>query len=176
MKTALFVFSFMFCHLAFGYPVELKHNTIKGIIFLDQPEGWEVHKNVMGLPFVLFSPKENGQRTNLSFVPTSASAVMDVKGLKNDIGSYKRGKKSWASKVGATIDSYEPLKSFLNKHGNKVTKIGVEYTFKKKKYIEKSYYIECNGKLVHSKATLLRRNSQHTKSIDNMIQGVRCAY
>lgn len=162
--------------MTFSYPVELKHDTIKGIIYLDQPEGWELHQNVMGLPFVLFSPKENGQRTNLSFVPTSASAVMDVLGLQKDMVRYKEGKKSWASKIGAKIDSYEPLKSYLNKHGNKVTKIGVEYTFKNKKYVEKSFYIECNGKLVHSKATLLKRNSNHTQYIDHMIQGVRCAY
>lgn len=175
MKKLISILLFLvFSQASFAYPVELKHPKIKGIIYLDQPEGWEVHQNVMGLPFVLFSPKENGQRTNLSFVPTSASVVMDTKGLQKDMNTYKEGKKKWAEKIGAKINVYEPLKSFQNKHGNKITQIGLQYTFKKKNYIEKSYYIECNGKLVHSKATLISKNSDHSKMIEEMMKGVRC--
>lgn len=177
MKKLIFLSILIVANLnAFSAPYELKHPSIQGSIFINMPTGWDVHQNVLGMPFVLFSPKENGQKSNLSFVPTSAELKVDDKSLGKDIANYQQGKKNWANKIGATIDGFEPLKSFINKHGNKVTRVGVYYTFKKKKYLEKSFYIECDGRLLHSKALTLKSNVGHYKNIDSVIQGVRCVY
>ncbi|MCF8059710.1 MAG: hypothetical protein K9K67_10460 [Bacteriovoracaceae bacterium] len=149
--------------------------TDMGTILVSRPRGWTIEERVLGLPFVLFGPKENGQRSNVSLTHTGQELKLDSPALKKDILNYKLGKSKWANKVGAKIIKILPLKTYQSERGHKVTQVGVTYQFKKKNYIEKSYYIECGINLLHSKALTLEKNKSHYHEIEKMIKGIDCA-
>jgi hypothetical protein len=176
IKTNLTILLFVICELqAWGTVRQEVLKTDSGTIVVSKPNGWTIEERVLGIPFVFFSPKINGQRSNVSFTHTGQNLKLNNKALLADFKNYKLGKKQWADKVGAKIIKVLPLKSFQNTHGHNVTQIGVSYKFKKKSYIEKSYYIECGQKLLHSKALTLQKNKTHHKLVENMIKGIDCA-
>lgn len=152
--------------------MELKKSTRS--IFIEEKDDWKLGKDLFGMPFIYFSPQVNGQRSNISFTDTGADVELDIKSLASSQDKYQANKKEWAESVGASLTSFEPYKVKINNHGHKVHEIGFNYAHEGKTYKEKSFYIECRGKILFSKSLRLSENEQHDKDFNDLISSLDC--
>lgn len=152
--------------------LELRKNT--GTILITEKANWKLGKDLFGMPFIYFSPQVNGQRSNISFTDTGAELELDVKSLSTSQKKYQAGRKAWAKKTGASPISFEPYQVKANQYGHKVHQIGFNYEHEGKTYSEKSYYIECKGKILFSKSLRLRENMAHEKDFKEFIETLDC--
>jgi hypothetical protein len=143
-------------------------------IFISEKTGWTLGKELFGMPFVYFSPQKNGQRSNISFTDTAAELELDIKSLATTQEKYQTSRKKWAQTVGANVLGFLPYEVSVSKHGHKIHRIGVSYEHQGKSYAEKSYYIECRGKIIYSKALRLTQNEVHDKDFSDLISGLDC--
>lgn len=152
--------------------MELKKNS--GSIFVEEKQDWTLGKDLFGMPFIYFSPQVNGQRSNISFTDTGAELELDIKALAKTQEKYQKGRKNWAEKVGALPLAFRPYEVKINQHGHRVHNIGFSYSHEGKTYFEKSYYIECRGKILFSKSLRLKENEQHEKDFSELISTLDC--
>jgi hypothetical protein len=152
--------------------IELKKNTRS--IYIEEKKDWKLGRDLFGMPFIYFSPRVNGQRSNISFTDTGADVELDIPSLASSQESYQTNKKIWAEKVGATPLSFDAYAVQVNKHGHKVHKIGFSYEHEGKSYNEKSFYIECRGKILFSKTLRLAENEQHDRDFDDLLSTLDC--
>jgi len=162
----------IFTFSAHAKTLELKNNSRS--IFIQEKTKWELGKDLFGMPFIYFSPQSNSQRSSISFTDTGADLELDVKALSTNQTKYQNGRKNWAQKVGATPLSFLPYDVKLNKHGHKIHQIGFNYSHEGKNYSEKSFYIECRGKLLFSKALRLDVNENHDKDFLELLETLDC--
>ncbi|HLT23164.1 MAG TPA: hypothetical protein VKZ84_06965 [Bacteriovoracaceae bacterium] len=155
-----------------SFAEELTHSG--HTLYVDNHEQWEVGKDLFGIPFILFSPQTNGQRSNISFAHTGAELSLEVEALKSNQKDYQANKKKWAELHSATIKKFIPYSSFLNAHGHRVHSIGVSYENEQKIYIEKSFYTECKDQILFSKSLRLQENSAHEKYFSSLINSLDC--
>ncbi len=175
MFCVRFTLSFLFVvssTLASGKSLELKKNTRS--IFIEEKTDWTLGKDLFGMPFIYFSPQTNGQRSNISFTDTGADLELDLKSISSSQELYRENKKKWAEQVGARIDGFSDFESFTNKHGHSIHKIGFEYVHEDDSYVERSYYIECRGKILFSKSLRLKQNVAHDKDFTELLQSLDC--
>jgi hypothetical protein len=152
--------------------LDLRKNSSS--IFIQEKPTWKLAKNLFGIPFLYFSPIKSGQRSNISFTDTGAKLELEIKALANSQKDYEKDRRAWAKKVGASLVSFLPYEVSSNLHGHKVHSIGFSYAHKNKVYYEKSYYIECRGKILFSKSLRLRENENHEKDFTDLIQSLDC--
>lgn len=152
--------------------LELKKNS--GTIFIPEKSHWKLGKELFGMPFIYFSPQENGQRSNISFTDTGSDLELDIKTLASTQDKYQSSRKRWAEKVGAELISFEPYQVKVNKNGHRIHRVGLNYSHEGKVYAEKSYYIECKGKLLYSKSLRIKENVSHEKDFDDLLSSLDC--
>lgn len=152
--------------------LELKKNARS--IYIEESDEWMLGKDLFGMPFIYFSPQTNGQRSNISFTDTGAEVELDIKSLASSQNKYQTERKEWAASVDATPVSFSPYEVSINQHGHKVHKIGFSYEHEGKTYFERSYYIECRGRILFSKSLRLGENEAHEKNFRRLIQSVDC--
>jgi hypothetical protein len=152
--------------------LELKKNS--GTIFIPEKSNWKLGKELFGMPFIYFAPSANGQRSNISFTDTGAELELDIKTLAKTQKTYQMGRKKWAETVGALAISYEPYEVKVNKNGHRIHRVGFNYSHEGKAYAEKSYYIECKGKLLFSKSLRLRENEAVEKDFADLLGSLDC--
>lgn len=157
---------------SFAKSLELKKENRS--IFIDEKSGWEIGKDLFGMPYIYFSPQLNSQRSNISFTDTGVETELDVKTLGSTQNVYQDGKKKWAESVKATIQSFSPYKVSVNKIGHKVHEIGMSYQHEEKSYVEKSYYVECRGRMLFAKSLRLQKNEVHEKTFQELISTIDC--
>ncbi|MFP5385962.1 MAG: hypothetical protein ACLGHN_07770 [Bacteriovoracia bacterium] len=175
MMKVFFVLFFIvtvFTSQAHAKTMELKKNS--GSIFVEEKQDWTLGKDLFGMPFIYFSPQVNGQRSNISFTDTGAELELDIKALARTQEKYQEGRKKWAEKVGALPLAFRPYEVKINQHGHRVHNIGFSYSHEGKTYFEKSYYIECRGKILFSKSLRLKENEQHEKDFSELISTLDC--
>lgn len=163
----------VFAVSTYGKTLELKKNS--GTILIPEMANWKLGKDLFGMPFIYFAPEANGQRSNISFTDTGAELELEIKTLAKTQNQYQAGRKKWADQVGADPLSYEPYTVSTNQFGHRVHRIGFNYAHEGKVYAERSYYIECKGKLLFSKSLRLRENQQHDKDFDELLENLDCA-
>lgn len=152
--------------------LELKKDSSS--LFIEEKAGWTLGKDLFGMPFIYFSPQTKGQRSNISFTDTGAEVDLDIQSLASTQDKYQEGRKKWAEKVGAMPLGFIPYEVTVNKHGHRVHRIGFLYEHEGKAYNEKSFYIECRGKIIFSKALRLRDNDQHDKDFNDLLTSLDC--
>lgn len=152
--------------------LELKKSTKS--IFIEEKNDWTLGRDLFGMPFIYFSPESNGQRSNISFTDTGAELELDVKALSSSQDFYQDNKKKWAEQIGATPNGFYPYESSINKHGHKIHKIGFSFSHEGKSYQEKSFYIECRGKVIFSKSLRLEENKSHDKDFNDLLNTLDC--
>lgn len=175
MMKLIFVLSFIvsaFPLSSHAKSLELKRNTRS--IFIQEKSDWKLGRDLFGMPFIYFSPESNGQRSNISFTDTGADLELDVNSLSTSQKLYEANKQKWAESVGATPGSMLPYQASVNQHGHKVHSIGFSYSHEGKLYFEKSYYIECRGKLLFAKSLRLNVNEKHEKDFSELIHSLDC--
>jgi len=161
-----------FQQLTLAKSLELKKDG--KTIFIQNKSRWTLGKDLFGMPFILFSPQENGQQSNISFTDTGAKLTLDFEALKENQDSFKRNKDEWADTIGAQINGLNPYETSINNNGHRVHKIGITYTFKQKKYFENTYFLECRGRLIFSKSLRLTENEKHENEFKEMIENLDC--
>lgn len=152
--------------------LELKKSTRS--IFIQEKPNWEMGRDLFGMPYIYFSPQVNGQRSNISFTDTGADLELDVSALSSNQNDYQENKKKWAESVGASPLGFIPYKVTTNKHGHKIHQIGFNYSHEGMNYNERSFYIECRGKILFSKSLRLDKNSAHDKDFDDLLSDLDC--
>lgn len=152
--------------------LELKKSTRS--IYIEEKQDWRLGKDLFGMPFIYFSPQVNGQRSNISFTDTGADVELDINSLAKSQNDYQSNKKEWAKSVGANPISFVPYEVKINKHGHKVHRIGFNYEHEGKSYNEKSFYIECRGKILFSKSLRLQENEVHDKDFNDLLGSLDC--
>jgi hypothetical protein len=163
--------------LMLSQTVMAKTTTLKlerGEIFFSKPSSWQVKHDLFGIKNWLFSPKENGIRSNLTITDTKVNIELNSEIIKKNHESYVRLKQNWARKVNATPVSYSPLILWKNQHGHFVNEISFNYVFKKKQYQETSYYLECRGNLVYIKSLMIMQNQEHKKDLREVVNSMDC--
>lgn len=168
----LLVLLILFSISAHAKVLELKKNT--GTIFITEKNQWMLGKDLFGMPFIYFSPQKNGQRSNISFTDTGAELELDIKILAENQDKYQVNRKKWADSVGADPLSFDPYEVKINKNGHRIHRVGFNYAHEGKVYAEKSYYIECKGKLIFSKSLRLKENLSHEKDFDDLLSTLDC--
>ena len=168
----LLVLIILFSFSAHAKVLELKKNS--GTIFISEKTNWKLGKELFGMPFIYFSPQENGQRSNISFTDTGAEVKLDIQTLAKTQDQYQVGKKKWAETVGADPLSFEPYEVKMNKNGHRIHRVGFNYAHEGKVYAEKSYYIECKGKILFSKSLRLEENAAHEKDFADFLSTIDC--
>lgn len=169
-----FIFTmFLLTNLAQAKPLDLKKNNRS--ILIEEVSKWTLGKDLFGMPFIYFSPQENGQRSNISFTDTGVQLALDMKALSSNKKDYEDGRKKWAESISASVLSFRPYELVVNSRGHKVHRIGFSYLHEGKKYDERSYYIECRGRIIYSKSLRLVENELHDKDFSNLISTLDCA-
>lgn len=171
MKHFLVLF-ILFSFAAQAKVLELKKNT--GTIYIPEKSNWKLGKELFGMPFIYFAPEKNGQRSNISFTDTGAELELDINSLASTQEKYHTGRKNWAKKVGADPISYEPYEVKINKNGHRIHRVGFNYAHEGKVYAEKSYYVECRGKILFSKSLRLKENVSHEKDFEDLLSSLDC--
>lgn len=152
--------------------LELKKNT--GTILIKEKSNWKLSRDLFGMPFIYFSPSSSGQRSNISFSDTGAELQLEIKALAKSQDTYQDGRKKWAKTVGAEPISFEPYGVKINNFGHTIHQIGFSYAHENKVYFEKTYFIECKGKLIYSKSLRLSENEVHDKDFNDLINDLDC--
>lgn len=152
--------------------LELKEDSRS--IFIEEKAGWKLSKDLFGMPFIYFSPENNGQRSNISFTDTLSDVSIDFISADQTQGVYQENKKKWASKVGAIPEDFIPYEVLKNKFGHTIHKIGFNFSHEGKSYTEHSFYIECRGKMIFSKSMRLKVNQEHDKAFLDILQSLDC--
>ncbi|HXH73477.1 MAG TPA: hypothetical protein VNJ08_00830 [Bacteriovoracaceae bacterium] len=155
-----------------GKSLELTKNARS--IFIEEKPDWKMGKDLFGMPFIYFSPKKNGQRSNISFTDTGANLALDMKALADNQADFKKNKDAWAKTVGATTLEFSPYEVKETKLGHKIHQIGFSYKHENKIYFERSNYIECRGKIIFSKSLRLKENEKHEKDFQELLHGLDC--
>lgn len=143
-------------------------------LYIENTQNWEIGKDLFGIPFILFSPQKNSQRSNISFAHTDVEMELSVSELSKSQKDYQKNKKNWAKTHDATIEEFHPYHSYLNSHQHRVHTLGVNYSHQNKSYVENSFYIECKGKIVFSKSLRLRDNQNDEAYFKSLINSLDC--
>jgi hypothetical protein len=152
--------------------VELSNGARR--LLVEEKTGWTLGRDLFGMPFIFFSPQTNGQRSNISFTDTGAEVALDVGALAKNQDQYQEGRRRWARQVEATPLGFTPYEAFVNARGHRVHKIGFSYAFQGKTYVERSYYVECRGRILFSKSLRLTENDKHEKDFSDLVGSLDC--
>jgi hypothetical protein len=173
MKSWIITFIFL-AHASVASAGKLELKKDQASIFIQEVTGWELVRDLFGMPFVYFSPLQSGQRSNISFTDTGARLALEIKALAQNQRDYQHGRREWSRQIGATTVSFYPYEVRINSRGHRVHQIGHSYEHEAKVYSEKSYYIECRGKIVFAKSLRLRSNDDHEKDFHTLIDSLDC--
>jgi hypothetical protein len=149
--------------------------TERGKITIPELKNWELGKDMFGMPFIYFSPQQNGQRSNISFTATGVELESSLNDLAKDAAGYQKIKKDWANTVQAKVQGFTPYKQWKNNNGHVVHEVGFNYLHKNKNYVEHSYYINCRERLVYAKSLRLTSNADHQEHFKKLIQDMDCS-
>ena len=162
------------CSLSWAQSSVQKLETNYGKIFVPEFKGWELGKDMYGMPFIYFSPLENSQRSNISFTYTGVEVLVNLAEIGQDPEGYKKLKLKWTKSVDAKPLNYHIYKNWKNNHGHSVHEIGFDYSYKDKKYTEKSYYINCRQQLIYAKSLMLIANKDHAPKLLKLVEDLDC--
>lgn len=171
MKTMLFLTLLCFT-LKVTYAEELSSSG--HTLYVENSAQWELAKDLFGIPFILFSPQVNGQRSNISFAHSGVELELDIGALKDNQKDYQQNKEQWGKTHNAQIMSFTPYHSYLNSLNHRVHSIGVIYQTEGRTYQETSFYTECKGKIVFAKGLALTQNLEHQKYFKELIHSLDC--
>lgn len=163
---------FIFVQSGFAKDLTLPHKN--GTIVTIAKDDWELGKDMFGIPYMYFSPRANGQRSNITFAPTGAQIDFDTTNIATGMRDYEKMKKEWAEKTDSIVQSFIPYRLWSNLYGHKVHQVGFSYKNEDKIYVEHSFYIECKGRMYFSKSLRLQENKDHERDFEDLIKHVDC--
>ena len=137
------------------------------ILELAPIDGFKLHKDFLGLPYVFIKSEDAGKQSSISVTPTGiTNIVLKDDLLKGNYDQYKDGRRKWAEKRGFSHLAFTPFRSFYNASKAKIISAG--YSYRKRdggENREKSYYVLCPREMFQIK-------SLATKAFDAKLEGV----
>ncbi len=163
----------LICSISYGKEAEFRDHA-NGSVYFSVPDGWILKQDFWGFPFILFSPKENTQRSQISFKFQDTFQSFEVSGLEKEQKVYRDKKKTWAKKHEIEIDRFYNYTLSENKSGHLTHTLGFSYQFNDNAYVEKSYFIQCYTYLIKIKSLRLKENYAHEQDFKNLIREFDC--
>lgn len=145
----------------------------RGKVEVNVPKAWRYERNLLGLPHV-FLTNESPVRSTLSLTLTGIEGVKLLgDNLEKTQQDYQTGRKVWADTRNAQNINFIPYSKSENPERIKIHQIGFEYDLAGKRYLEKTYYVECPKSLVNLKLLALKK-SEKIKEAESIVSSLRC--
>lgn len=160
---------------SFAFSKSERHDLHEGkfvtIIF---PDGWETVKGLFGIPLTLLGPWENESRPAMSFLYTGMAEKNFPKSeFQKLFTDFKAEKEAWVKKHKGELVLYEPMTpvKFANAEGHF---IGAEFKIDDVHFIERSYYLTCEGEVYNLKYSIRDEHRKHLKNLADAVETFRC--
>lgn len=143
-------------------------------ISINLPSEWEGVKDLFGLPLTVLGPWENESRPAMSFTYTG---MVEKKFTKSEFeklfADFKSDKQNWVNKHKGELLQIDPLTEV--KAGNKSGYyIGSEFKINDIHFIERSYYLACNGEIYNVKYSIRDEHKKHLKGLTDIVENFKC--
>ena len=157
-------------------PLEIEGG--RGALFLEGPEGFRLHKDFLGLPYVLIDEGRE-RKSSVAIVPTGIGKMRLEDGLlQESYFQYEEGRRERAERKGHTVLSFMPFVSFANASGARVVSAGHRYARRDgTRNLERSWYVLCPREAFHVKL-LTEDDGRGASLVERMrgsLEGSSCA-
>lgn len=168
---------FLLSLLSFGLEAKVESFTLSGgkKVSVDVPEKWESAKDLFGIPLAVLGPWANESRPVLSILPTNVKKEMkSPEEFKKFFEDFKKEKEEWVQSHNGELLKYEPATSVDLKKDLVGHFIGAEFKINNIHFIERSYYLYCNGELFNLKYSIRDEHRKYTGDLQKMVEGFKC--
>lgn len=138
---------------------------------IDVPKKWREVKDLYGIPVTLLGPSVSPKpRAVVQVIPTSLPHGEMKKEDEKKFGEdYAEGRKRWVKEQGGEI-----LELLPGKYEDNRLMAGVSYKLNQKRYLERTYYVNCPKKLYHLKIVLNFENLDSLKESEEIVRSFSC--
>jgi hypothetical protein len=150
---------------------KLSHSSIR----IEKPEGWQAAHGLFGMPLTLLGPEADSSRPVIGITDTGQKSEVIENKITNDTTIYRKERSHWVEKhQGKVLEFLPPEKQNLNPDSS-AESVGFRYEIANIAYSERSYFINCKGRLYHVK-TLVNDSQEPSLSpiIKQAVKSFRC--
>ncbi len=148
-SLAIFTLS-IFSIVAFAKDLTMPHKS--GTLITVEKKDWEMGKDMFGIPYMYFSPKKNGQRSNITFVATGADINFDTTNIATGMRDYEKMKKTWAQKTESTVQGFIPYRFWSIFMAIKFIKLDLVIKMKKRSMLNIAFISNAKGRCILARA------------------------
>lgn len=166
---------FFLCFLSAAVAAEVQWN--KRTFRIDYPSSWKVLQNFLGIPVTFFAPMLSGQknRTVIQLIPTEAKALAQTqKELDAFNKNYPREKEKWLKDRHGSLLSLLPAALEEYKKDKKMVVAGLAYRIGDFAYTEKTFYINCDQKIVQLKIAAPLGDTADFNEAERIVRSFEC--
>ena len=163
--------------LSFGAYAKVQTFTLEGgkTVMLNVKEDWETAKELFGIPLAVLGPWANESRPVLSVLPTKLKQKdVSESEFKKLFEDFKKEKQEWVESHSGELVNYEPVTSVEFNKNLLGHYIGAEFKINNIHFIERSYYLYCNGEVYNLKYSMRDEHRKYTKDLQNLVEGFKC--
>jgi hypothetical protein len=142
---------------------------------IEIPAGWKAAPNLFGIPLAILGPQSQEKRPVLSVYPGELhSKTISEEKLQSLFVDFKKEKEQWMKEEGGELKSFEPLTKVNFSKAVRGHYIGAEYVLNKEHFLERSYYLYCQGELFNLKYTFRSDQLAHLQAALKMVENFTC--
>lgn len=148
-------------------------------VHLHIPEGWQIQRDLFGMPIMVLGPERNGERAVMSVQHTAIRNLkFDHPALSRTQGQYYEGRKRWIEELGDSNSRYLgglPLERLSWSNGNDGFKIGYRYQMRGLEFQENSIQVNCGNRLFLFKTlTSTKSPAEDRQALAGLIRELDC--
>jgi hypothetical protein len=167
----LFAF-FLFSTLASAKVIKLTDGQSVEVSF---SEKWESSLNLYGVPLMILGPWDGESRPVLTVLPTNLTEkVFAENDLKVIFKDFQKEKEAWVGDHKGELLKYEPITAVKFSETLKGQYIGAEFKLEGTHFIERSYYLFCQGQVFNLKYSLREAHLKYLSELQEMVRSFRC--
>jgi hypothetical protein len=149
-------------------------------IHLDVPKGWQIQRDLFGMPIMVLGPERDGERAVLSVQHTPLRNLrFDHELLSKTRGQYYEGRKQWIRSLDDTGSRYLgglPMQRLTWANGNDGFEIGFRYRMRGLDFEERSIQISCEKRVFLFKTLLSSKSPESdAKVLAKLVRELDCA-
>ncbi len=169
------VMSFLLTSVSFAETnkkFELKYSNIEVTV----PNKWQSVQKLFGMPLMILGPEVQGKKPVISITSTNIKNISsDSKKIEKNKEGYITGRKKWISKRNGKIIDFLPYEKENWPNIKEAHVIGYSYDLGENRFIEKTYYVNCNDKLFNIKTLITNKHSIFNKKIETILRSFKCS-
>ena len=138
---------------------------------VDVPKNWREVKDLYGIPVTLLGPSVSPKpRAVVQIIPTPLPhGEMKKEDAKKFGEDYAEGRKRWLKEQGGEL-----LELLPGSYQENRLMAGVSYKLNQKRYLERTYYVNCPKQLYHLKIVLNFENLDSLKESEEIVRSFAC--